>query len=187
MEQLELKKNLSSSDVADASARQNSLETLTFFVGESEYGIDIMTVHEIKGWTGTTRLPNSPRYVRGVMNLRGLVIPIFDLRSKFMGSFTEVTSKHVVVVLSVGSKIIGILVDSVSDILSVTKEHIKPSPSQSEHGLHDSFVKGLIAVTDAVKEKAVNAIKKHNRMVVLLDVASLFSEEIHELTEDGKL
>ena len=62
---------------------------LTFTIGEEEYGVDIMTVREIKGWTETTRLPNSPEYMRGVMNLRGLIIPIFDLRARFTGALTH--------------------------------------------------------------------------------------------------
>src|SRR6185369_8463900 len=103
---------------------------LTFTVMNEEFGVDIMTVREIKGWTETTRLPNTPDFMRGVMNLRGLIIPIFDLRARFSRAQTEANSSHVVIILALEERNIGILVDSVSDILTVPTTEIKPTPDR---------------------------------------------------------
>lgn len=142
-----------------------SVQFLTFTVGDEEYGVDIMTVREVTGWSQTTRLPNTPAYMRGVLNLRGVVIPIFDLRGRFGGNHTEATDKHVVVILAIGNRIAGVLVDAVSDILTVNSNEIKESPNADTH-LDDRFVQGLIAVEE--------------RMVVLLDMEKLFDASLME-------
>lgn len=147
-----------------AQESEASRQFLTFNVGTEEYGVDIMTVREIKGWTETTRLPNSPAFMRGVMNLRGLIIPIFDLRMRFLQGETQATGKHVVIILAVAERNIGILVDAVSDILDVGSEAIKPAPD-SENEAQAACVSGLISHDD--------------RMVVLLDVERLF--DLHHL------
>jgi len=144
---------------AQAGATQ---QFLTFTVGAEEYGVDIMTVREIKGWTETTRLPNTPDFMRGVINLRGLIIPIFDLRERFKLGLTEATPKHVVIILAVGERNIGILVDTVSDILDASSDQIKPAPA-GEENIQDQCVSGLIS--------------HQERMVVLLNVEKLFIEE----------
>lgn len=136
---------------------------LTFTIGAEEFGVDIMTVREIKGWNDTTRLPNTPPHMRGVMNLRGLIIPIFDLRARFTQALTEATPKHVTIVLSAGERIVSILADTVSDILTVSAEEIKPAP-QIESTADSRYVTGLIAV--------------EQRMVVLLDIATLLSSSL---------
>jgi purine-binding chemotaxis protein CheW len=138
---------------------ESALQYLTFTVQGEEYGVDIMTVREIKGWTETTRLPNSPEYMRGVMNLRGLIIPIFDLRARFRHELTEANSSHVVIILAVGTRNIGILVDGVSDILTVAAQEVKPAPQIEGQG-KDDYITGLISL--------------ENRMVVLLAVEHLF-------------
>lgn len=138
--------------------KDNVQQFLTFTVGREEYGVDIMTVREIKGWTETTRLPNAPEFMRGVMNLRGLIIPIFDLRTRFNLGPTEATPKHVVIILAVGERTIGILVDTVSDILDANANQIKPAPTDSQADA--AFISGLISL--------------ENRMVVLLSVEHLF-------------
>lgn len=138
---------------------------LTFTVGGEEYGVDIMTVREIKGWTETTRLPNSPEFMRGVMNLRGLIIPIFDLQARFRKDLTQASSKHVIIILAVGERNIGILVDAVSDILTVNESEIKPSPD-TENNAHANFIGGLISL--------------ENRMVVVLEVEHLFDAKAIE-------
>src|ERR1700761_7430964 len=92
---------------AAAEINGSSQQFLTFTGDGEEYGVDIMTVREIKGWTETTRLPNSPAFMRGVMNLRGLIIPIFDLRARFVGALTEANSSHVVIILAVAERNIG--------------------------------------------------------------------------------
>lgn len=123
-----------------------SLQFLTFTIGKEEYGVDIMKVREVKGWTETTRLPNSPPYMRGVLNLRGIVIPIFDLRARFGGPLTEATEKNVVIIMAVGDRIAGILADTVSDIISVNSNEIKTAPKTERGNIEDDFIGGLIAV-----------------------------------------
>ncbi len=100
---------------------------ITFTIGEEEYAVDIMAVREIKGWIDVTKLPNQPEYMRGVLNLRGVIVPIFDLRCRFGGGVTEATAIHVMVIVAVGGRIMGILVDTVSDILSVNTAEILPA------------------------------------------------------------
>lgn len=145
---------------------QNSAEQvqfLTFTLGEEEYGVDIMMVREVKGWSDTTRLPNMPAYMRGVLNLRGIIIPIFDLRARFTGVLTEATEKHVVVILAVGSRTIGLLVDTVSDILTVNTADIKVAP-ENQTQAPEKFVSGLLAFD--------------GRMVVLLHIEVLLSADM---------
>lgn len=143
---------------------------LTFTVTGEEYGVDIMTVREIKGWTETTRLPNSPEFMRGVMNLRGLIIPIFDLRARFGKGLTQADSKNVVIIIAVGERNIGLLVDSVSDILTVNNDEIKPAPEMELQADAD-YIDGLISL--------------ENRMVVLLSESRLFNTEVLQLAHQA--
>lgn len=145
---------------------ESTQQFLTFTVDGEEYGVDIMTVREIKGWTDTTRLPNSPDYMRGVMNLRGLIIPIFDLRARFHRGLTDATAKHVVIILAVGERNIGVLVDTVSDILDVQGTQIRPAPAATESQSQADYIGGLISLDD--------------RMVVVLNVEHLFNEQTNE-------
>ena len=141
---------------------QNSLQLITFSIGEQTYGVEITTVREIRAWNGATPLPNTRDYVRGVINLRGTIVPIFDLRARFGEGPTSPTKNHVVVVMSVGDKWVGILVDAVSDILTVSKDEIHNVPEGNSidtellNGIvtHDSRMVGLIdlhAVVSGVK------------------------------------
>ncbi|MEI8396443.1 MAG: chemotaxis protein CheW [Rhodospirillaceae bacterium] len=146
-----------------ATANTNEEQYVTFTVGNEEYGVNILSVREIRGWTPESRLPNLPDYVRGVINLRGIIIPIFDLRARFGGGTTEVTKRHVVVVVQVGERTRGILVDAISDILSITRDQIKPPPSMETGMVEAQYLSGLFTA--------------ENRMVTLLDVARLFAVE----------
>lgn len=142
---------------------------LTFTVMGEEYGVNIMTVREIKGWTETTRLPNSPECLRGVMNLRGIIVPIFDLRARFNRGITQANIKHVIIIMAIGDRNIGILVDSVSDILTVNAGEIKPAP-EVEVRVDAHYIDGLISL--------------ENRMVVLLKVEHMFDlKEIEKATK----
>jgi len=141
---------------------------LTFTLGAEEYGVDIMMVREVKGWTETTRLPNTPEYIRGVLNLRGIIIPIFDLRARFTGNLTEPDAKNVVVILAVEERTIGILADTVSDILTVDSAEIKPAP-ETDNLAHQRFVSGLIAAGE--------------RMVVLLEISKLLQPQDLEFAD----
>lgn len=132
---------------------------VTFTVGEEAYAVDILQVREIKGWTEVTRLPNQPAHMRGVLNLRGVIVPIFDLRCRFGQGLTEATPTHVVVIVAVADRIVGILVDTVSDILTVGAEEIRAVPDLESRSDRD-FLKGLATSGD--------------RMVALLQLDKLF-------------
>lgn len=112
------------SDTACASAGQ----FITCTLDAAEYGIDIMAVREIKGWAATTAIPHAPAWIRGVINLRGVIVPILDLRARFGMPLTQPTRMHVVVIIQSGSRTAGLLVDAVSDIISVASGEIRPVP-----------------------------------------------------------
>jgi purine-binding chemotaxis protein CheW len=101
---------------------------ITCTLGEAEYGIDIMAVREIKGWAETTAIPHAPAWMRGVINLRGIIVPIVDLRARFGQAPTHPTAMHVVVIIQTDQRIAGLLVDSVSDIITAAAEEIRPVP-----------------------------------------------------------
>lgn len=132
---------------------------ISFRIGEEEYGVDIMAVREIKGWTSVTKLPNTPDFVRGVLNLRGVIVPIFDLRCRFGMGETEATKLHVVIIVAVRDRTIGILVDAVSDILTAGSEQIRPVP-EMDRDRQERFLSGLITVEE--------------RMVALIALEELF-------------
>lgn len=135
---------------------------LTFSVSGEEYGVDIMMVREIKGWTSVTRLPNTPEYLCGVMNLRGIIVPIFDLKCRFTGAQAAVTPNSVIIILAVQGRNIGVLVDAVSDILDVPESEVKPAPDAETPSVQ-KFISGLISLQE--------------RMVVLLDMRNLFDSK----------
>jgi purine-binding chemotaxis protein CheW len=138
---------------------QNSLQLIAFSIGEQTYGVENTTVREIRAWNGATPLPNTRDYVRGVINLRGTIVPIFDLRARFGEGPTSPTKNHVVVVMSVGDKWVGILVDAVSDILTVSKDEIHNVPEGN-----------------SVDTELLNGIVTHeSRMVGLIDLHAVVS------------
>lgn len=111
-------------EVATATAGQ----FITCTLDAAEYGIDIMAVREIKGWAATTAIPHAPAWIRGVINLRGVIVPILDLRARFGMPLTQPSRMHVVVIIQTGTRTAGLLVDAVSDIISVAAEEIRPVP-----------------------------------------------------------
>lgn len=121
---------------------------ITFTLDAQEYGVDIMQVREIKGWTDTTALPQAPSYVRGVINLRGIIVPILDLRARFGMGSTEPTRMHVVIIVITGTRTTGLLVDAVSDIITVEPSTIRPIPRMDDLPTEDSFLDGLVALDD---------------------------------------
>jgi purine-binding chemotaxis protein CheW len=163
--------DIDSTTVDNKNIDSEMAEFLTFNVNSAEYSVDIMQVREIRGWSDVTRLPNSPEYVRGVINLRGVIIPIFDLRARFGMQTIEPTAKNVIIILAVGDKTIGILVDSVSDILNVAKSEIRDTPAM-DSDINVDFIAGLVPIGD--------------RMVILLDVAKLFKADLeHNITSNA--
>jgi purine-binding chemotaxis protein CheW len=133
------------SDNAEASANVRR-QFITFRSGEQEFGADIMMIREIRGWTDTTPLPHSPEFMRGVINLRGTILPVVDLKARLGRGRTEATVKHVIIVVRCAERTMGLLVDAVSDILTVTIEDIQATPDLARDA-QSEFIEG-IAVFD---------------------------------------
>ena len=135
---------------------------LTFIVAKEEYGVDILSVQEIRGWDSATSIPNAPEYLKGVINLRGTIVPIVDLRIRFNLPAVEYGPMTVVIVLKLNFKdkerVVGIVVDAVSDVYSIPNEDIKESP-EIDANISSNFIKGLANVNE--------------KMIILLDLALL--------------
>lgn len=138
-----------------------SRELIAFRIGEQEFSVNIMSVREIRGWTPATPIPHSPSYVLGVINLRGAVLPIMDLSARLGMKPAEPTARHVIIVAQMRHKVIGLLVDAVSDILSVTDDNIQPVPEVSSD-LEKQYARGILAID--------------KRMICLVELAALFAE-----------
>lgn len=127
-------------------------QLITCTLDTAEYGIDIMAVQEIKGWSAATAIPQAPSWVRGVINLRGVIVPILDLRARFGMAPTVPTPMHVVVIIQSGGRTMGILVDAVSDIIAVAPEDVRPVPemgTDAPERLLDGLVpleRGMVAL-----------------------------------------
>ena len=123
----------------------SSRELIAFRIDGREFCVDIMQVRDIRGWTPATPLPHSPAYVRGVINLRGAVLPVIDMATRLGLKPTEPSVRHVIMVTQVENQIIGLLVDAVSDILTVTETDIQPTPDVASE-LAKTFVRGVLAI-----------------------------------------
>jgi purine-binding chemotaxis protein CheW len=135
--------NDSLSDVDDRTEQY-----LTFLLGKEEYGVEILRVQEIKGWENVTHIPNTPDYLCGVLNLRGTIVPVVDLRLRFEMPAREYTPTTVVVVLNVGEGVqrtVGVVVDGVSDAHNILPEEIKPSPDFGT-SVRTDFISGLVSI-----------------------------------------
>lgn len=130
-------------DTAAAAAERREL--IAFRIGAQEFCVDIMAVREIRGWTPATPLPHAPAYVRGVINLRGAVLPVVDLAERLGLPPSEPTQRHVVIVAEVAKQVVGLLVDAVSDILTVSDGAVQPPPDVASERVR-LFVRGLLAV-----------------------------------------
>ncbi len=122
-----------------------SRELISFLIGTQEFCVDIMSVREIRGWTPATPLPHSPGYVRGVINLRGAVLSIVDLAARLGFPPTEPSARAVIIVAQVGQQVVGLLVDAVTGILTVTADTVQPTPDVASD-MARSFVTGVLAV-----------------------------------------
>lgn len=131
---------------------------LTFLLGEEEFGVDILRVQEIKGWEQSTSIPNTPDYIRGVMNLRGTVIPIVDLRRRFELDSAEYTPTTVVIVLKIegdhSTRTMGFVVDAVSEVYNIAPDNLQPAPDFGSR-VNTQFLQGLAVIED--------------KMIILLD------------------
>jgi purine-binding chemotaxis protein CheW len=120
-------------------------ELISFRIGEQEFCVDIMAVREIRGWTQATPLPQAPSYVRGVINLRGAVLPIVDLSARLGLGATEPSVRNVIIVVRIGTRLVGLLVDAVSEVLTATAEMIQPTPDVSCDAVK-MFIRGILAL-----------------------------------------
>lgn len=128
-------------------SNEGAAQFVAFVVGEQTYCVDIMSVREIRAWTGTTSLPNAAEFVRGVINLRGVVVPIIDLRIRFGQGETDPTKSHVVVIVSIDGKLNGMLVDGVSDILTIKETDVMPIPDTGGEA-ENPYLEGLISMDE---------------------------------------
>ena len=142
-----------SAPVADTT--EDSAQYLTFTLDGEEYAVDILRVQEIRGYSSVTSIPNAPAYVKGVMNLRGTVVPVFDIRLKFGMEPRAYDRFTVIVVVNVGSRVVGLIVDSVSDVLDIPADAIQPTPDLGT-GVDTTVMQGIARTND--------------RLVTLLDI-----------------
>lgn len=140
----------------------NLQQYLSFALGDEQYGIEILKVQEIRGYSGITPIPNTPRHIRGVMNLRGTVVPVVDLRAKFSLETRQYDKFSVIIVVTVGSRIIGLTVDAVSDVLDIPQGEIRPTPDLG-HSDNTRFISGMANIGE--------------RLVVLLDIDTLLADD----------
>ncbi len=143
-------------------------EFLTFRLGAEEYGIDILRVQEIRSYEQPTRIAKAPMFIKGVVNLRGVIVPIVDLRLKLGCEKVEYNHFTVVVVLNVKGRVVGVVVDSVSDVLELSREQIKPAPELSS-SIDAAFITGIGTVDTAPGDGAAE------RMLILMDIEALMS------------
>ncbi|ARN21626.1 chemotaxis protein CheW [Piscinibacter gummiphilus] len=143
-----------------ALASQSGSEFLTFRLGAEEYGIDILKVQEIRSYEAPTRIANAPSFVKGVVNLRGVIVPIVDLRLKLGCESAEYNDFTVVIVLNVRGRVVGAVVDSVSDVLELNQDSIRPAPEMAS-AVDTSFITGISNVNE--------------RMLILMDIEALMA------------
>ncbi|AYG58075.1 chemotaxis protein CheW [Rhizobium jaguaris] len=144
---------------------QGAHELIAFRIGDQEFCVDIMSVREIRGWTPATAMPHAPAHVLGVINLRGAVLPIVDLSARLGMKRAEPSPRHVIIVAQVKRKVVGLLVDAVSDILTVTDDNIQPTPEVSSD-YERQFARGILAID--------------RRMICLIELETLFPDSESE-------
>lgn len=154
--------------VAARVAQANAQEYLTFRLGAEEYGIDILKVQEIRGYEQPTRIANAPSFIKGVVNLRGVIVPIVDLRMKFDLGEPNYDSMTVVIILNIAKRVVGVVVDSVSDVLELKAEQIRPAP-EFNGAVDATFITGLGSVKQGVGEAETD------RMLILVDIEQLMA------------
>ncbi len=141
------------------------MQFISFAIGNDQYGVDIMSVREIKGWSDVTHLPRQPEYIRGVLNLRGVMVPIIDLRCRFGQGKTDAGPMHIVIIVSVDDRLVGLLADRVLDIVSVDGSKIQSVP-QLAKAARVTFLAGLVTLDDS--------------MIALIDLSNLLAKPSEE-------
>ena len=149
-------------EITDSNGVPASGEYLTFTLGREEYGIDILKVQEIRGYEAVTRIANAPPFIKGVINLRGVIVPIVDLRIKFNLGEPSYDQFTVVIILNIGKRVMGVVVDGVSDVIQLASENLHPAP---EFGsvLDTRYLLGLGTVDQ--------------RMIIMVDIEQLMSSQ----------
>jgi len=155
---------------AVASAGGASGEYLTFTLGKEEYGIEILKVQEIRGYEAVTRIANAPEFIKGVVNLRGTIVPIVDMRIKFNLGSAEYNQFTVVIILNVTGRVVGMVVDSVSDVIQLSDGQIRPAPDFSST-FDTTYITGLGTIDE--------------RMLILVDIEKLMSGSDMALMEQA--
>ena len=150
----------------------SSGECLTFTLGKEEYGIDILKVQEIRGYEPPTRIANAPAFIKGVINLRGVIVPIIDLRLKFNLGEPTYDQFTVVIILNIGKRVVGAVVDGVSDVIQISPENLRPAP---EFGsiLDTRYILGLGTIEE--------------RMIIVVDIESLMTSDEMALVESDAI
>ena len=145
-------------------------EYLTFRLGKEEYGIEILKVQEIRGYEAITQIANAPNFIKGVVNLRGIIVPIIDMRIKFNLSDVNYDQFTVVIILNVAGRVMGIVVDGVSDVINLTADQLRPAP-------------GLGAIIDTEYIMGLGTID--DRMLILIDIEKMMSSSDMGLIEQS--
>lgn len=143
-------------------------EFLTFTLGHEEYGIDILKVQEIRGYDAVTEIANTPEFIKGVINLRGIIVPIVDMRIKFNLGHAEYNELTVVIILNVANRVVGMVVDGVSDVITLNADQIKTAPEFGS-AIDTQYVKGIGTVDD--------------RMLILVDIEKLMTSQDMDLMD----
>ncbi|TWF53331.1 chemotaxis protein CheW [Neorhizobium alkalisoli] len=147
------------------SMSQGNKELIAFRIGDQEFSVNIMSVREIRGWTQAMPMPHAPPYVIGMINLRGAVLPIVDLSLRLGMKKAEPTDRHVIIVAQFKNRIVGLLVEAVSDILTITDDNIQPVPEISSD-LERQYARGILAID--------------KRMICMIELDALFPEQESE-------
>lgn len=148
----------------------NKREFLTFTLADEEYALDILTVQEIRCYEPVTRIVGAPPFIKGVVNLRGVIVPVVDLRIKLGCEKVEYNGFTVVIVLNVKGRVVGAVVDSVSDVLELPEADLKPSPEMNSHAADNAYVTGIASVGE--------------RMLIMMDIQALMASPDMGLMEN---
>jgi purine-binding chemotaxis protein CheW len=161
---------LKDQDVAQKKLTVSTDEFLTFKLGQVEYGLDIMKVQEIRGYDAVTHIANTPEFIKGVVNLRGIIVPIVDMRIKFNLGQADYNEMTVVIILNVANRVVGMVVDGVSDVITLKTDQISPAPEFGA-AIDTRYVRGIGTVDD--------------RMLILLDIEKLMTSHDMALVEQA--
>ncbi|MFN8832923.1 MAG: chemotaxis protein CheW [Alphaproteobacteria bacterium] len=157
-----IEKEVNQSFSSNENSADDLTQYLTFAVGNEEFGVELTSVMEIKAWISPTRLPIATEFLLGVVNLRGIILPVFDMKARFGVGLTDISANNkVIVFIKFQQRVVGMVVDAVSDIVSVNFQDVRTAPKM-QHDIKDEFISGLVGVKD--------------KMIIVLDISKLFAE-----------